>query len=422
MTRSVLSISLLIATLLFLQSCDTLFKRKTNWAVSLGKEDKKPYGAYLAFQSLRHFFPGAKITDLSPGFRYSTIDDAMMHQPKRSLFVAAGLDFYLSQAELKNLIKFVREGNEVAVFGRSIDKKLEQLLGYRIVSNGEEEAGLTKFNNGRDNLGKLSIYGLEGRRFGYQGKALKATFRIITDSSGKEPMDEVLDAEIRLDTLVADTLGFFGDGPDILRFKIGQGHLTLHAAPLSISNYFLLQPGNLDYLQAFWNTFPSGIGHVYWNDYYKRDSKTADLGVLLRYPATRWAFFLALFTLLIYLLFESKRKQRIMAEIKPLENSSVSFAETIGRLYYNRANHTNLGEKMIQHFLEWVRTHYFISTSRLDDQFARSLQVRSGLPSSVVNSMMELIREVHIERKQITEADLYHLHQTIQQFYNSHTR
>jgi hypothetical protein len=219
-----------------------------------------------------------------------------------------------------------------------------------------------------------------------------------------------------------DTLGFCQSKPDILRFKIGKGHLTIHSSPLVMSNYFLLQSNNIYYLESFWKNFPNDISTIYWNDYYKRSPQQADLGVLLRYPATRWAIYLLVFTLLVFLLFESKRKQRIIPEIIPPANSSVAFAETIGRLYFNKGNHNNLAEKMVLQFLEWVRTHYFISTNKFDKHFAAQLQSKSGLPETVVLSMMELLREFHLERKPMSEEDLFHLFQTIQQFYKTQTR
>ena len=129
-----------------------------------------------------------------------------------------------------------------------------------------------------------------------------------------------------------------------------------------------------------------------------------------------------LFTLLIFLVFESRRKQRIIPEIMPLVNSSVAFAETVGRLYYNKANHNNLAEKMVLQFLEWVRTHYFISTNKFDKHFEEQLQSKSGLPETIVLSMVELLREVQVERKPMSEEDLFYLYQTIQQFYKTQTR
>ena len=97
-------------------------------------------------------------------------------------------------------------------------------------------------------------------------------------------------------------------------------------------------------------------------------------------------------------------------------NSSVSFVETVGRLYYNRGQHGNLAEKMVQHFLEWLRTHYFINTNHIDDRFRQQILVRSGLSENIVDSMIELIHEVQQGKKEWKEEDLYFLHRTIEQF------
>jgi len=346
----------------------------------------------------------------------------MMLQSKPALLIAVGLDFYVSENEMQHLVAFAQKGNEVFIFSRFLDQKLQRLLHLKIRNNQEEEMVLTPFNNGSNNLQSLSIAPNIQGKYGYQGKSLKAILVPQIDSSAEISTahfdeEEYDEEEAEALTTVPDTLGYFKGSPNMLRYNVGNGHITVHSAPLAMSNYFLLQNQNYEYLQAIWNTLPAGVGHIYWNDYYKRTMKTADLGVLLAYPATRWAFILAIFTLLMYLLFESKRKQRIVAEIPPLENSSVSFAETVGRLYYNKGNHTNLAEKMVQHFLEWVRTHYFISTNKLDKTFSDRLMMKSGLSPGVVSSMMDIIREVQVERKPMSEADLYHLHQTIQQFY-----
>lgn len=404
-------------------SCNFFWKKKTDWSVSLGKEDTKPYGGSLAFQSMNQFFPNAKIKSLSPNFRYNSIDEKMMLQGKPVLFVAVGLDFYLSQDELKQLLLFIRKGNEVVLFSRGIDKKFKSILHQKIVNNLEEEIPLTSFNNGNNNRNVLCLKSNLYELFGYRGKSLKAVFEPITEGIEKGNFEEQnAFCELLPEEGVPETLGFCQLKPNILRYAIGKGHLTIHAAPMVTSNYFLLQSNNIHYLENFWNFFPKDIGTIYWNDYYKRSPQQSDLGVLFRYPATRWAINVLLFTLLIFLVFESRRKQRIIPEIMPLVNSSVAFAETVGRLYYNKANHNNLAEKMVLQFLEWVRTHYFISTNKFDKHFEEQLQSKSGLPETIVLSMVELLREVQVERKPMSEEDLFYLYQTIQQFYKTQTR
>ena len=409
---------------LFISACTDIIKKKTNWTVTLDKEDKKPYGSYLAYQSLKYFYPQTKISDLSRGFRYSSIDEKMIYdQEGKALLVAVGLDFYLTQTELGQLIAFVEEGNELVVFSRVLDEKLENLLLCTIKDNGYEEAALTRTNDGKTNRAALTLTDTT-RQFGYQGKSLLASYRFAkveadTTEAEAEDTTEYQEGPANLGVTLTDTLGYVKGEPNFIRYKIGDGHLTLHSAPLAMSNYFLLQEDNRKYLEGIWQTLPDGITRIYWNDYFKRSTEASDIGVLLKYPATRWAFILALFALLVYLIFEGKRKQKIIPVVTPLENSSVSFVETVGRLYYNKADHSNIAEKMVQHFLEWVRTHYFINTNRLDDNFKAQLQLKSGLSESVIISLMEMIREVHIERKAIDETELYHLHNTIQQFYKN---
>jgi hypothetical protein len=409
----------LMLLLVVLTGCD-LFKKEINWNTTLAKKSKDPYGSYLAYQSLKYFFPHTSIIDLSPGFRYSSIDEKMTSKDDgNSLLIAVGLDYYLSQAELQHVVDFANAGNDVMIFSRVIDKKLETMLRCTIEDNGQEDAKLTKENNGAVNRDAL-ILAHSPEQYGYEGRSILGHFKVYPDTATAETVEEEDQEEEAYEPpFLTDTIGYVRQHPNILRYAVGEGHIILHSAPLVLSNYFLLQNDNRRYVEALWTALDRDYKTIYWNDYYKRTIEQADWNVLLKYPAIRWAFFLALFALLIYVIFQAKRRQRIVPIIAPLENSSVSFVETVGRLYYNKRDHRNLGEKMIQHFLEWVRSHYFINTNHLNEQFRQQLAFKSGLPDEVITSMMELIREIHIERKPISETDLYHLHYTIQQFYKN---
>jgi hypothetical protein len=413
-----------IVFLIFLSGCKP-FKSKTNWRVSLDKKDKKPYGSYLNHKSLQLFFPGSRIVDLSSRFRYSNIDQGMVSENGKSLLLSVGLDFYITEYELERLVTFASEGNEIMIFCRILDSKIEDILGCTIRDNGYEDVPLSEENNnGKGNIGVLSLPG-ENHKYGFQGRSLLARFEIEADSSNEFPKDTLKwenDTEQAAVSRRPDTLGYVKGKPDFIRYKVGEGHISLHAAPLSVSNYFLLQKNNIGYMEGIYNTLPKDIKTIYWNDYFKRETKIADLSILLKYPATRWAFFLALFGFLIFLLFESKRRQRVIPALPPLENTSVSFVETVGRLYFNKADHSNLAEKMIQHFLEWVRTHYYINTNHFDDQFVQQLTLKSGVPELTVRSLITMIGHIQTSRESITEIELYRLYETIELFYKENKR
>ena len=336
-------IYLLFVLAFALQACN--FKKQTNWRITLDHEDKKPYGAYLAYQSLKYYFPGVKTEIMSRGFRYNNIDYKMKYDVMgASLLVLAGLDFYIADKELNELLEFAREGNEVVLFSSTMDFKLEEKLKVQKQVSTYEERPLSESYSGKENRDAISVIPDTSKKYGYTGRSLQGYYELDTSvvTSDETTLTDENNVFIALSP---HTLGLLRKSPNFLRYKVGTGHISIHAAPLVLSNYFLLQKNNHNYLSGIWSTLPDNITHVYWNSYYKRNAQQSDFSVLWRYPATRWALILALITLGLYILFESKRRQRIIPIIKPLENSSVSFVETVGRLYYNKGNHTTLQRK-----------------------------------------------------------------------------
>lgn len=470
MMKKLLIYCLLLTSLLY-SGCRRDAK-KINWSLSLDKGDKNPYGSYLAYESLKYFFPGSKISSLSQGFRYSNIDYQMKYDSGTALLVLTGLRFELSDEELEQIMSFASAGNEIVLFCSMLDKKLgEKLNCYKRTMY--EDQPLNQFNDGEFNINALYFTRDSSIRYGYRGRTINHWFTLAdtasnvieyeeegSDTSGSKELtsltdttqtdySELMDTSVTVaeednDTKIdtsslpeeeyteteteddnaagyispsPEILGMAQGSPDFIRYEVGYGHITLHAAPLVTSNYFLLQDKNLAYLEGIWNTLPSNISHIYWNSYYMHRPEHSDFGILWRNPATRWALMLSIITLCLYVLLELKRRQKPIPVIRPLENTSVSFVETVGRLYYNKGNHHNLAEKMTQHFLEWIRTHYYLNTSHLNDAFVQKLANKSGLPIEVAANMVEMIHEIRMGSITIDEAYLYHLNNTIQRFY-----
>lgn len=454
--RSRLYILIALLLLTSLNGCINT-DNKVNWAITLDSKDKGPYGTYLAHQSLKYFFPKASIAVLPPAFRYSNMDNKMKYNfEQHNLLILQGLDFKLAPKEWDELKQFVENGNELVIFCSVLDTLIEQELDcykrYQLDENYDD--GI--FNIEGENAGILSINNNPGKVYGYAGHSLKGYFSGKTEpssdtSSGyfydsskimnnedssiahyiKAKVDSAafnIDEETEDSTdsdyepIPCDTLGYALQKPNIVRYTLGDGHITLHAAPLALSNYFLLQPGNEYYLTAIWQTLPHNINRVYWNDYMKRHAEDSDLGILLRHSATKMALWLAVIAMIVYIVFEGKRKQRIIPIIPPLKNDSVSFVETVGRLYFNKGNHTNLAEKMSLQFMEWVRTRYYLNTNILNEQFIHQLTVKSGERETTVRALIEMIQEIRTGAPKIDDAYLYQLYNTIQQFYKNDHR
>ena len=73
--------------------------------------------------------------------------------------------------------------------------------------------------------------------------------------------------------------------------------------------------------------------------------------------------------------------------LPPPENTSLEFVETIGRLYFQQKNHSDLAKKKIIFFKEFLRTSFYIGTSQLNQESAKKVSMRSGIPEDKIKSL-----------------------------------
>ena len=135
-------------------------------------------------------------------------------------------------------------------------------------------------------------------------------------------------------------------------------------------------------------------------------------------PALKWAYFIALSALLIYLIFEGKRRQRIIPIIETSQNTSLQFVETISSLYYNQKDHKSISEKKITHLLAYLRTKFYLKTNEIDQEFRNDLSNKSGISPQEINDLFDYISFVQ-NNDSIAENQLITLNEKIENFYRN---
>jgi len=125
-----------------------------------------------------------------------------------------------------------------------------------------------------------------------------------------------------------------------------------------------------------------------------------------------------LISLLLYILFGGKYLQRVIAQRKPNENTTVTFTETIGRLYLQHRDNKNIADKMITYFNEYIRNTYFLNTNHFNDDFVTVLSRKSGLPKEQVDTLYRSIIATQ-GTASVTDYQLLSLHEQIQNFYKN---
>lgn len=205
---------------------------------------------------------------------------------------------------------------------------------------------------------------------------------------------------------------------NFVRIAFGRGNFFFHTYPLAFTNYHMLKNDNSNYVAACLSYLP--LQNTYWDEYYKpfrKQKSQTPLRFILSVPGYSWAYFIAIFSVIIYAIFASKRNQRIIPIIPPVENLSLLFTRTIGNLYYNRKDHNDLAHKKMTYLLEKIRNAYFLPTNLLNEDFQRKLAYKSNVPLDTVQDVFKIYLSQIREARNINEHTLIAFNTAIEKFY-----
>ena len=376
--------------------------------VTLRRQDKIPYGTYVAYRNLKHIFPYASIytNKYEPGYW-----DSLSSYDSNQAFIVVCDRFSPDEDEMKRMITFTENGNDVFICARYISAAADKILGCN------SSAFVLSFMT-VDDLPKNMIVSLNAPPFNkkvvysYPGRTFNSFFSSIDSST-------------------TDVLGYDEKGrTNFIRLHAGKGNFYVHTEPMAFSNYFILHKNNIDYYEKALSVIKPDVTKVVWDEYYlnKRsidnnpEKKKSWFSVLMNIKNNngrkpfRAAFWLLILLLLIYVLLEMRRKQRFIPVITNPRNDSLDFVKTIGRLYYDKGDHKNLCRKMGAYFLEHVRNKYKLPTGTLDDEFVKNLQYKSGAEESEIRGIVSFIKNLD-ESVAINNNQLTNFHKQLESFY-----
>lgn len=226
----------------------------------------------------------------------------------------------------------------------------------------------------------------------------------------------------KIDTLNTTVLGYQESANNkksinFIKIPFHNGYFYLHTQPVAFTNYNLLKANHFKYAENVMSYIPKN--DIFFYTKYEDDSISGSpLRYMLSQPALKWSLYLSLIGILIFVLFNVKRKQRIVPIIKPLPNLTVDFTKTIGNLYYQEGDHTNIIDKKIIYFLEKIRTEYLIDTNNLDDNFIKKLHHKTGKDITDIEDLVFLINEHRKSYHGNLEEDLIRINHAIEKILN----
>lgn len=187
--------------------------------------------------------------------------------------------------------------------------------------------------------------------------------------------------------------------PTAVSVPYGKGEVIFVSSPLLFTNYGMLEGNTSVYifrLMSYLADLP-----VYRTEaYVKTDAmlvaEQSPFREFIRRPPLRWALYLALLGVVLFMIFTARRRQRVIPIISKPANRSLEFIQLIGTLYYQRKDHVDLVRKKFKLFAEELRktAGVDISDVNTDDREYLLLAEKTGMNSDRLKKVIRQIRLV----------------------------
>lgn len=381
----------------FIYFIESSRKPPINWTESYSNVDKIPYGLYVLDNEIDKLLDNrtavTRITDNMYNFFAEKATDSIT---SASVISIKGYE-YISEHSMSDIADYVAYGNTVLIFQKYIDgiRGLETMS----MKKRYENYTLTEDIN-------LSVSLTNKNLTSYSFILDNPTFRYFDLSEELKETAEVLGySKIKGDKF-----------PNLIRIPIGKGSLILGTEPAMFTNYNMLKSNNHIYIAGVLSYIPRGdlffsVTKIAGDEKYISNSM---LRFILNNPALKWMWYFFLISLVVFILFTAKRKQRVIPIIKPLSNTTVDFTKTVSNLYLQNKDYEDLINKSIIYTLEKIRRKYWIDTTKLNEQFILDLHAKTGKDKQDIKQFVSFVEQLKATPNSPSEAQLVALNKIIE--------
>ncbi len=351
----------------------------TDWRKNFNVNEKSPFGLFVFNEEANNLFKNnLKRIDQTPYDYY----DQYKKGKHNILIIENRLD---TESWIK-IMDQVSGGSDAMLIVSDIPKEISDSIGYYDSQLSFEEQNVLKltdkkYQNDFIKLGKFP----SGRGFTF----IKPGVEVLGKTVEKNNEDQA----------------------NFIKVKFGEGNIYVHSEPLFLTNYYLLKTGNTKYAQDVFSYLEDK--ETLWFVESNMKVSKSPMRFILSKPALKYAWWVFLGGLLLFVFFNVKRKQRIVPVIDPLKNTSADFVKSIGNLYMQEGDFHDMMAKKAQYFLNKVRMDLLIDTQNLDEEFAKKLQLKTGKPSEMIDEAVVLIKKAQDPYASVMKEDLVRMNKLL---------
>jgi hypothetical protein len=363
--------------------------KPVNWNKTFSRKDKIPFGTYVMYERLKDIFPQADIKTYQQA-PYLTFTE---NEVKPGAYIIVAPKLKIDQYDFEKLKEYVEAGNDVFIATYYLGDYFNDSLKIKISSEFKVA---------------------EGKRIAlnFVNPQLDPTKHYVFDRDiGNQYFSS-------FDSSSVVVLGKNSRGnATYIQQPLGKGNMYLMASPFFFTNYNLLKPDGAAFAEKALS-YIRVSDQVIWDDFSALGTteSTSLVRVFLRHTELKWAYYIAFFGMLAFVIYEMKRRQRIIPVIEPLKNSTTEFVQVVGQLYYQQRDNSNIANKMVTYLLEEIRSRYHIKTNEINNEFMELLIKKSGISKQLAADIISHITQLRKYRF-VSDSELIELNKNIELFH-----
>ena len=202
------------------------------------------------------------------------------------------------------------------------------------------------------------------------------------------------------------TLSSFRNMANLIRINEGQGQILLMTTPSVFYNYQLKRKSGFKYAEFVLNKLPKNQDIILLefgrltDDYGSEEEEIEEeegqkqddsyLVLIFGNPTLLKAMLLAIFGIILFVLFRSKRIRPVVPYIGKKKDMTLAFADTITSIYFAKRQPYGLLQVQKKNFYSMIQKHFYIDLNRGDQENARnSLAEKSNYSRKKIDDLLD---------------------------------
>jgi hypothetical protein len=354
MKRNCIYIILMVLLFLFLYWLNKDAPIRYRWTPTFSTKDKQPYGTYVFDKILKASWEKGYTQS------YRSIMDLEREEilDNYNLLIVAN-SFKTYKEELETLLSYISRGGNVLIVSDNFSHEIEDTLNISAFINVFSYLSLIDLSKEQQPPSRqlrLSSPAAKGKTYTFPAAFCSMYIKEIDyDDSDEYENNKWIDSTFRISETMNDEMVS-------LRFRLGKGNLILACNPLVYTNYGILKDSISEYIRYHLSYLQDRP--LMRTEYYQFGSQgnreQSPFRYVLSERALRWAFYITLTSILVFMLFTAKRKQKAIPVIQSPANRMLAFIRAIAGLYLLKNNNADIILKKQVYWTEKMKRKYEI--------------------------------------------------------------